>query len=472
MGRRVHEGERLDVAQPERRHLQDDRGQVGAEDLRLGERGPGVVVVLAVEADADSGRHPPAPPGPLVGGRLADRLDGQALDLGAPAEARDAGRAGVDDVAHAGHRDRGLGHVGGQHDAPAGVGPEGPGLLGRRQACVEGQDLGAGQGGLAEGGGGVADLPLARQEHEDVAGALAPQLVDRPADAVDLVGAALGPERAVADLDRVGPARHLDDRRAEVLGEPLGVDGGRRDDDLEVGPAGEQVREVAEKEVDVEAALVGLVDDEGVVAAQHPVPLHLGQQDAVGHQLDQRALADLVREPHGVAHQVAHRGAQLVGHPGGHRAGGEAPGLGVADEAAHAPAQLQAQLGELGALARPGLARHHHELVVADGRGQVVAARRDGQGLGVGDRGDRIATPGDPGLGLGHLGGHRRQGLAVAGGAGAVEPAAEAVLVTQGQRAEAGAEVGGGGRHGWQPAILGIPPFGTLVLESPTRAAK
>ncbi len=74
-------------------------------------------------------------------------------------------------------------------------------------------------------------------------------------------------ERPVAHLDRVGAPGHLDDRRvAEVLGEPFGVDGGRGDDELEVGPARQQLLEVAEQEVDVQAALVRLVDDDRVVA--------------------------------------------------------------------------------------------------------------------------------------------------------------------------------------------------------------
>ena len=66
---RLDEREALDVAEAERGHLQDDRGQVGAQDLGLGELGPGGEVVLGVEADADAGRDAPAAPGPLVGAR-------------------------------------------------------------------------------------------------------------------------------------------------------------------------------------------------------------------------------------------------------------------------------------------------------------------------------------------------------------------------------------------------------------------
>jgi hypothetical protein len=46
------------------------------------------------------------------------------------------------------------------------------------------------------------------------------------------------------------------------------VDRGGGDDQLEVGPLRQQPLEVAEQEVDVEAALVGLVDDDRVVLRQ------------------------------------------------------------------------------------------------------------------------------------------------------------------------------------------------------------
>ena len=51
---RVDEREGGDVAEADGRHLEDDRRQVGAQDLGLGELGPGVEVVLGVEADADA----------------------------------------------------------------------------------------------------------------------------------------------------------------------------------------------------------------------------------------------------------------------------------------------------------------------------------------------------------------------------------------------------------------------------------
>ena len=138
---RIEERERGHVAEAERGHLQDDRGQVRAQDLRLGELRPGGEVVLAVQADADAGGDAPAATGTLVGRRLRDRLDRQSLHLQPVAVAGDPRRAGVDDVAHAGHGERGLGDVGGQHDPAAGVRLEDAVLLGRRQAGVQRQHL-------------------------------------------------------------------------------------------------------------------------------------------------------------------------------------------------------------------------------------------------------------------------------------------------------------------------------------------
>ena len=67
---------------PQRRHLQDDRGQVGAQDLRVGE-------ARAATSKSSSeysrmqmpGATRPAAAGPLVGRGLRDRLDRQPLHL-------------------------------------------------------------------------------------------------------------------------------------------------------------------------------------------------------------------------------------------------------------------------------------------------------------------------------------------------------------------------------------------------------
>ena len=161
--------------------------------------------------------------------------------------------------------------------------------------------------------------------------------------------------RPVADLDRVGPAGDLDDR----CGAPSRSAAAKRSGSmvaevmttLRSGRARQELLEVAEEEVDVEAALVRLVDDDRVVAAQQPVALDLGQQDAVGHHLDQRVVAGLVGEPDLVADRLAELDAELLGDALGDGAGGDPARLGVPDLPVDAAAQLEADLGELGGLA-------------------------------------------------------------------------------------------------------------------------
>ena len=112
--RRVQEREVLDVAELQRRHLQDHRGEVGPQNLRVGVARPRLEVLLRVQPDAHARRDASRPAGPLRGRRLRDRLDGQPLHLGPAAVAGDAGGARVDDVADAWHGQRRLGDVGGQ----------------------------------------------------------------------------------------------------------------------------------------------------------------------------------------------------------------------------------------------------------------------------------------------------------------------------------------------------------------------
>ncbi len=333
---RVEEREPGQVSEAEGGHLKDHAGQVGAKDLRLGELGASFEVLLGIEPDRDPGLHPSASTGPLVGAGLADRLDRQALDLGPCGVTADPGHTGVHDVPDAGHGERSLGDVCREHDPAPGVAFEHLVLLGGGQPRVQGYDLQPRPAielvEITERVRGVTDLPLTGQEDEDVAWALRRELAYGVHDRLGLVPddwlALLvlfgqGDERPVANLDRVGAAGDLDDRRGlaapirEVGGEPLRVDGRRGDDDLEVRPFRQQPFEVAKDEVHVEAALVGLVDDQGVVAAQHPVSLKLGEQDAVGHQLDPAGLRGPVGEPDLIADDIAQCGLQLLGDPFG-----------------------------------------------------------------------------------------------------------------------------------------------------------
>ncbi len=184
-----------------------------------------------------------------------------------------------------------------------------------------------------------------------------------------------GLRRNVAHLHRIHPARHLDDRGVvKRPGKLFRIDGGRGDDELQVPAPIHQVLQDAQDEIDVEAPLMGLVHDEGVVGVEPSVPLRFGQKNAVGHDLDVSVAAHLFVEPDLVSHGLPQWLAHLFGDPRGDGDGGDAPGLGHADQAVDAAAGLQAEFGDLGGFARTGLARDDDNLMVHDGRDDLVLA--------------------------------------------------------------------------------------------------
>ncbi len=384
----------------ERRHPQDHRRERAAQDLGIGVLRPGREIVLAVEAHADAVGDAPAAARPLVRRRLRDLLDLQQRRLVAQRIALHARETGIDHVPDPRYRERGLGDVGREDDAPPPRRREHALLLRHRQPCVERQDLDGSRirpprEALVQQVGGLADLPLAREEDEDIAGPRAPEILrgihDRVLEFLLVVGfLARGLERPVAHIDRVHPARHLDHRRgrafaAEVAREAIGVEGGRSDDHLEVGPLRQQLLHVAQQEIDVEAALVRLVDDERVVRGEQRVALRLGEQDAVGHQLDERVGLRVVGEPDLVADDGAELGREFLRDSLGDGARGDPPRLRVADQAALATSFRQADLRQLRRLARPGLAAHDHDLMLADRPGDVGRALRHREFRRVGD---------------------------------------------------------------------------------------
>jgi len=217
----------------------------------------------------------------------------------------------------------------------------------------------------------IADLALPGQEHQQVPRSFAQELRHRVAERLLFLVARrvlrVAAHRPVADLHGIETPGHLDHRRAvEMLREPLRVDGRRGDHHLEVRAPRQQALEVAEQEIDIEAALVRLVEDDGVVGAQLGVALRFGEQDAVGHQLHRGARADLVGEAHLVADQRSQLDLQFLGDPCGHRARGDAPRLRVADIAALAPAHVEQDLRDLGGLARARFAANDHHRMRRD----------------------------------------------------------------------------------------------------------
>ena len=128
---------------------------------------------------------------------------------------------------------------------------------------------------LTNGVSRVSDLTLAAAKHQNVALGVVEEFFDRVGDGFGLISGdcriVLGCH--IPNVDGVGATFHREDGCGlprgvgEVSGESLGVDRGRCDDDPKVGSASDQTGQIAKQEVDVEAALMGLVDDDRVVAA-------------------------------------------------------------------------------------------------------------------------------------------------------------------------------------------------------------
>ena len=384
------------------RRIALDPGGAGVDDIadaRHGERGLG-----------DVGRQHDAAQG---GGRLEDRVllgdrkaREQRQDFGAGRMVLAQRLGGVADLALAGQEDEDVARtferqfVGGVEDganqialgitfAPSPSGGE----LGRGREAIA---LGITSAPLDRLGHHVCSLPLGGRVGERArSNRLGPGL--RPLSPDPSPACGRGEDAALAafdgppaDLHRVQAAGHLDHRgAAEVLREALGVDGRRGDHDAQVGALLEQRLQVAEQEVDVEAALVRLVDEDGVVARQQRIALALGEQDAVGHHLDRGVAPNLVGEAHLVTDQAAEFAAEFLRNARGDRARGDAARLGAADHpawprCARFEQDLQAHLGNLRGLAGTRLAAQDQHPVRLERGEDVFAPGADGK-VGIGN---------------------------------------------------------------------------------------
>ena len=167
---------------------------------------------------------------------------------------------------------------------------------------------------------------------------------------------------------------------------------------LQVGAAGAQGPRVSEEEVDVQGALVGLVDDQGVVLEQVAVGADLGQQQAVGDELHQRLRRGPVAEADLGAHLPPPLDAQLLGQPPGERGGRHPAGLGDGDAGVAPAAGEEADLGDLGRLARARVPRDDDDGMLPDRGLDLARAPADRQLLREVD-GHRFQGP--PALGPG-----------------------------------------------------------------------
>jgi hypothetical protein len=106
--------------------------------------------------------------------------------------------------------------------------------------------------------------------------------------------------------------------------------------------------------------------------------MRLGEQDPVGHHLDDGVGPRLVLEADLVADEPFRRSGKLVREAVGEAARGDAPRLRAADEAGGAASEREADLRDLRGLPRPGLAADDGDRVRGDELADRVAMLRYG----------------------------------------------------------------------------------------------
>ena len=199
---------------------------------------------------------------------------------------------------------------------------------------------------LAQSLRSVADFALARQKYQNVAAqATHCQFVQRGTHRLwNILHLAFGIllQRTVTHLYWITAATDLHDRRtAEMFSEALRIQRCRSNDELEITAARQQLLKITQQEIDIQAALMRLVDDDGVVFFQQPIALDFCQQNAIGHQLDAGIRRYLVIKANLIAHQATQLSFQFNRNARCHRPRRDTAWLGVGNDALHTPAQTQ-----------------------------------------------------------------------------------------------------------------------------------
>ena len=144
---------------------------------------------------------------------------------------------------------------------------------------------------------------------------------------------------------------------------------------------------------------MGLVDDQGVVFIQPGIMLGFGQQNAVGHDLDQGPIGGLIGKPDLVTHRRADDRPQLGRYAAGDGHRRDPARLGAADPAVPAQPGGHAHLGDLGGLTGAGGPGNNDHRIFPNGGDDIRLPSGDGQ-AGVDGHCGEIVVP-DPFYGRG-----------------------------------------------------------------------
>jgi hypothetical protein len=340
---------------------------------------------LGPEADGAAGGGAPGAAGALVGGGARDVLDQEGIDAAPGVEAGDAGEAGIDDEPDAVDGEGGFGDVGGDDDFLLVVAGDGGVLIVRGQFAVEREEDGAlGGGGMAQGVEGALDFVGAGHEDERVGGIVAlagGAFVGLRGGVPGRVAVGVEGFGDVFDINGEGAAFGVEvDAGLEVRLEQAGIEGGRHDDEEQVGPGRFlEVEGLGEGDVAVDVALVEFVEEDGGDAGEGGLRKHLAQEDAFGFEVDAGGGAADGFEADLVADFAAEVHAAFFGDALGEQARGEAAGLEHDGLAVAEGAEIEEHLRHLGGFAGAGGGGEDDAPRALQRGGEVVADGVDGQ---------------------------------------------------------------------------------------------
>ncbi len=308
---------------------------------------PGLIIFLAEQPHANARPNASAATLALVGRRTRHGLDRQSLGLAARRVAADACRARIDHETNSRHRQRRLGHVCGNHDAPFRARLKHPLLFANRQPSIERQNLRlaahriARQRPAAKSFRRLMDIALGRHEDQNVTAIDGRHFFNGRQHRflqVELVAVFVGHRRPPANVNRIRSPRNLNHRcgpigRSEVRAKPRRVDRRRRDNQLQIPPLRQQTFEISDQKIDIQRPLVGFVQNDRVVLVQICVALRFGQQNPIGHQFDIGLWRKRLGKPNLEPHVTPQWRGQFLGNPRRNASSSDSPRLRMTDEA-------------------------------------------------------------------------------------------------------------------------------------------
>ena len=376
------------------RAVQQQPGEIGREDGRLGKRLQRAGAGLLPEAVADTRLGAAGTPAPLIGGGAAHPHRLQAGQSETRLVARDPGEAAVDDDADPFDRQRRFGDRGRQHDLADARGRRRHRLI-LRPAIHRGEKRHH-QATRAEIAcrkpfGDAQDLALSGKKHEKGAAFVRQRAQHRAGDGLldALHGVATDVERRHGE----GAALRFDHRRAfQQPAHARAIERRRHDEKVQVGPQSPGIERQGKAEIGIERALVIFVEDHRRDPLQAGIVQDHADENALRHDLDPCRSGYRALEAYAQAHRLADAFAERRGHPLRRRTRRQPPRFQHDDRLAGHPGFVEQHQRNPRRLA--GAGRRHEDgrgaltqcgqqgrQGLVDGQGSVVAAERHAGGM-------------------------------------------------------------------------------------------